>query len=58
LRTDQHGRWALRYRFRYVRCHTSYRLRARIPTETGYPFAQGHSPSRTVTVRGAQGPCP
>jgi hypothetical protein len=29
LRTGQDGRWALRYRFRYVRCHTTYRLRAR-----------------------------
>jgi hypothetical protein len=58
LRTDAEGRWALRYRFRYVRCHTTYRLRARMPAEAGYPFAEGHSRSRTVTVRGAQGPCP
>jgi hypothetical protein len=58
LRTGPDGRWALRYRFRYVRCHTTYRLRARIPAEAGYPFADGHSRSRKVTVRGAQGPCP
>jgi hypothetical protein len=58
LRTDSQGRWALRYRFRLVRCHTTYRLRARIPTEAGYPFAGGHSRSRAVTVRGAEGPCP
>jgi hypothetical protein len=58
LRTDPRGRWALRYRFRYVRCHTAYRLRARIPAEAGYPFAEGRSRSRTVTVRGAQGACP
>ena len=58
LRTDGRGRWALRYRFRFVRCHTTYRLRARIPTEAGYPFAEGRSRSRKVTVRGAQGPCP
>jgi hypothetical protein len=58
LRTDSEGRWALRYRFRFVRCHTTYRLRARIPAEAGYPFAAGNSRSRKVTVRGAQGPCP
>jgi hypothetical protein len=58
LRTDGQGRWALRYRFRFVRCHTTYRLRARIPAEAGYPFAAGRSRSRKVTVRGAQGPCP
>jgi hypothetical protein len=58
LRTDGQGRWALRYRFRFVRCHTTYRLRARIPAEAGYPFAAGKSRSRKVAVRGAQGPCP
>jgi 5-hydroxyisourate hydrolase-like protein (transthyretin family) len=58
LRTDANGRWALRYRFRYVRCHTTYRLRARIPAEAGYPFASGRSRVRKVTVRGAEGPCP
>jgi hypothetical protein len=57
LRTDSTGRWALRYRFRLVRCHTTYRLRAYIPTEAGYPFAGGHSRSRAVTVLGAEGPC-
>jgi hypothetical protein len=58
LRTGPDGRWSLRYRFRYVRCHTTYRLRARIPAEAGYGFAEGHSRSRKVTVRGALGPCP
>jgi hypothetical protein len=58
LRTDGQGRWALRYRFRFVRCHTTYRLRVRIPAEAGYPFGAGKSRSRKVTVRGAQGPCP
>jgi len=58
LRTRPDGRWTLRYRFRYVRCHTTYRLRARIPAEAGYPFTHGRSRSRKVTVRGAQGPCP
>lgn len=58
LRSDVHGRWALRYRFRLVRCHTTYRIRARIPAEAGYPFAAGHTRARRVTVRGAEGPCP
>jgi hypothetical protein len=58
LRTDAQGRWALRYRFQLTECHTTYRLRARIPTEAGYPFAEGHSRSRKVRVLGAEGPCP
>ena len=58
LHTDAAGRWALRYRFRLVRCHTTYRIRARIPAEAGYPFATGHTRARRVTVRGAEGPCP
>lgn len=58
LRTDAPGRWSLRYRFRLVRCHTTYRIRARLPAEAGYPFASGHTRGRPVTVRGAEGPCP
>ena len=58
MRSDAQGRWALRYRFRRVRCHTRYRLRANIPAEAGYPFAPAHTRSRTVLVRGAEGPCP
>jgi hypothetical protein len=58
LRTDASGRWALRYRFRLVRCHTTYRIRAQMPAEAGYPFAAGHTRGRPVTVRGAEGPCP
>ena len=58
LRTDAQGRWAMRYRFQLTECHTTYRLRARIPTEAGYPFAEGHSRSRKVRVLGAEGPCP
>jgi hypothetical protein len=58
LRTDTQGRWAMRYRFQRTECHTTYRLRARIPAEAGYPFAEGHSRIRKVTVLGAQGPCP
>jgi hypothetical protein len=58
LRTDSGGRWALRYRFRYVACDTTYRLRVRIPSEAGYPFAGGISRRQTVLVRGPRGPCP
>jgi hypothetical protein len=58
LRTDSSGRWALRYRFRYVACDTRYRLRVRIPAEAGYPFAGGVSRRRAVLVRGPRGPCP
>ena len=41
LRSDAAGPVGARYRFRYVRCHTTYRLRAHIPAEAGYPFAAG-----------------
>lgn len=58
LRTDGGGHWSMGYRFRLVRCHTTYRLRAHIPAEAGYPFTAGHTPARRVTVRGAEGPCP
>lgn len=58
LRTDTRGRWRLRYRFRFTRCTTSYRLRVDIPVEAGgYPFAEGHTRGRTVTVIGPQGRC-
>jgi hypothetical protein len=58
VRTDNAGRWALRYRFRYVACDTRYRLRVRIPDEAGYPFAGGVSRGRTMLVRGPREPCP
>ena len=58
LRTDTQGRWTMRYRFQRTECHTTYRLRARIPAEGGYPFAEGRSRIRKVRVLGAQGPCP
>jgi hypothetical protein len=58
MRTDAQGRWAMRYRFLNTECHTTYRLRARIPTEAGYPFAPGRSRTRKVRVLGAEGPCP
>jgi len=58
MRTDAQGQWAMRYRFQNTECHTTYRLRARIPTEAGYPFAQGHSRTRKVRVLGAEGRCP
>lgn len=57
VRTDARGRWHIRYRFRFTRCTTGYRLRADMPEETGYAFAEGHSSGRTVTVTGPQGRC-
>jgi hypothetical protein len=57
VRSDTQGRWRLRYRFRFVRCDSTYRLRARIPGEAGYPFHPGASRPRAVTVRGPQGGC-
>jgi hypothetical protein len=57
VRTGTAGRWALPYRFKRVRCHSRYRIRAVMPVEAGYPFAPGRTRARSVLVRGASGPC-
>jgi hypothetical protein len=52
LRTDQSGRWALRYPFTRTRGTQSYRVRVAIPREAGYAFGPGVSKSVRVRVRG------
>jgi len=52
VRSDQAGRWAVGYRFQRTRGTQRYRFRARIPDETGYPFATGASSTVSVQVRG------
>lgn len=52
VRTDASGRWVLPYRFARTRGSQSYRFRARLPREAGYPFAPGISKSVKVRVRG------
>jgi hypothetical protein len=52
IRTDEAGRWAIRYRFRRTRGIQRYRFRARLPHEANYPFIEGGSRPLTVRVRG------
>lgn len=51
-RTDPSGRWALPYRFARTRGVQSYRFRARLPREAGYPFGPGTSKTLKVRVKG------
>jgi hypothetical protein len=49
VRTDRRGRFRFAYRFRRTFAPFTYRFRAKLPTQPGYPYV-GTS-SRTVTVR-------
>jgi hypothetical protein len=51
-RTDDAGRWSIRYRFKRTRGIQHFRFRARLPREAAYPFQAGSSRSLTVRVRG------
>jgi hypothetical protein len=53
LRTDRRGRWRFRYRFGATLGRVTYRFRARVPTEGGYPFIDGTSRVVRVVVLGA-----
>jgi hypothetical protein len=48
-RAGRRGSWSYEYRFDGTRGHQTYRFRATVPPETGYPFAEGRS--RVVRVR-------
>jgi hypothetical protein len=50
VRARHDGRWRFRYVFRTTGLRASYRMRARVPVETGYPFAAGASRPVRVTV--------
>jgi hypothetical protein len=52
LRTDRRGRWKFRYRFGATLGRVTYRFRARVPTEGGYPFVDGNSQVARVVVLG------
>jgi hypothetical protein len=52
LRTDRAGRWRFHYRFGATLGRVTYRFRARLPSEGGYPFISGHSPVAKVLVVG------
>jgi hypothetical protein len=50
VRARRDGNWRFRYVFRTTGLRTSYRMRARVPVEAGYPFAAGASAPVRVTV--------
>jgi hypothetical protein len=51
VRSDSKGRWSWRYRFKRTYEPTRYAFRARVRTESSFPYATGHSRQRTVRVR-------
>lgn len=51
VRSDSKGRWSWRYRFKRTYDPTRYKFRARVRTEAGFPYATGHSRTRSVRVR-------
>lgn len=46
------GRWTIAYRFKRIRGVQHFSFRARVPSESGYPFAVGYSKEIHVQVRG------
>jgi hypothetical protein len=50
--TDANGRFAARYRFRKTTATTTYRIRAVVPEQAGYPYLAGRSDVRKVRVVG------
>lgn len=51
-RTDQAGRWAIRYPFKRTRGVQRFRFRVKLAAEAGYPFTAGASPKIQVRVTG------
>jgi hypothetical protein len=51
-RAGHRGSWAYDYRFDGTRGNQTYRFRAKVPPETGYPFATGRSGVVRVRVHG------
>lgn len=48
--TGRKGRFHSRYRFRSTTRTTTYRFRALVPHQAGYPWVEGHSKAAKVTV--------
>ncbi len=53
VRTDARGRWTATLRFERTTGTYTYRIRARIRADTGYPFELGYSRTVRVTIRGS-----
>jgi hypothetical protein len=49
-RTRDDGRYVLRYRFRRTTAPSAYVMRAQVRSTVGYPYLQGNSRQRTVSV--------
>lgn len=49
---DRNGRWRAAYRFRSTTGTRTYRFKAFVPRQAGYPFEAGRSAARKVTVSG------
>jgi hypothetical protein len=49
----QTGRWSYQYRFEAIRGRETFRFRARLRKEQGYPYELGVSRQIKVVVRGA-----
>jgi hypothetical protein len=52
VRSDRRGQWRFRYRFDGTQGRVTYRFRALVPSEVGYPFESGSSRAIRVTVVG------
>jgi hypothetical protein len=52
VRTNRSGHWRFPYRFGATLGRVTYRFRAQLPVEGGYPFAPGHSRVAKVVVIG------
>jgi hypothetical protein len=52
VRTARSGHWRFPYRFGATLGRVTYRFRAQLPVEGGYPFAAGHSRVARVVVIG------
>jgi hypothetical protein len=52
VHSNRRGRWRYTYRFGATRGTVVYLFRARIPREATYPFTNGKTGWRKVTVRG------
>ncbi|NLT05163.1 MAG: hypothetical protein GXY03_02515 [Solirubrobacterales bacterium] len=53
VRSQPDGRWRHTEPVRSVRGLVTFRLRARLPAEAGYPYAAANTPVRKLRVRGA-----
>jgi hypothetical protein len=52
VRAGRNGSWRFPYRFGATLGRVTYRFRAQLPVEGGYPFTIGHSPVASVLVIG------